>query len=47
MKAQNTAFNLKGFLKKPWVIETIFFFLILWQESFRLSLRTAQKGFFT
>ena len=45
MKAQNTAFNLKGFLKKPWVIETIFFFLILWQESFRLSLRTAKKNF--
>ena len=45
MKAQNTAFNLKGFLKKPWVIETIFFFLILWQESFRLSLRTAKKDF--
>lgn len=45
MKAQNTRFNIKGFLKKPWIVETIFFFLILWQESFRLSLRTAEKRF--
>jgi hypothetical protein len=31
------------YLLKPWVVESIFFFLVLWQESFRLSSRTAHK----
>ncbi len=31
------------FLFQPWILETIFFFLVLWQESFRLSARTAQR----
>lgn len=30
-------------LLKPWIPETIFFFIVLWQESFRLSSRTAHK----
>jgi hypothetical protein len=36
---------IKGFYKRPWVVETVFFFLVLWQESARLSLRTANKDF--
>ena len=45
MNTQNNIFNLKGFLRRPWVVETLLFFLIAWQESFRLSQRTAGKGF--
>lgn len=35
--------NIFHFLKRPWVVETIVFFLVAWQESFRLSSRTAHK----
>jgi hypothetical protein len=28
---------------RPWVAETICFFLVMWQESFRLSARTAHS----
>jgi hypothetical protein len=31
------------FLSRPWIIETIVFFLVAYQESFRLSSRTAHK----
>ncbi|MBL0145352.1 MAG: hypothetical protein IPP48_05960 [Chitinophagaceae bacterium] len=31
------------YLRKPWILETIFFFVVLWQESFRLSSRTSHK----
>jgi hypothetical protein len=34
---------LKSFLAKPWSLETVVFFLVLWQESFRLSSRTSQQ----
>ena len=34
---------LKSFLAKPWYLETVVFFLVLWQESFRLSSRTSQQ----
>lgn len=33
----------KPYLARPWFIESIIFFLVLWQESFRLSSRTSQK----
>jgi hypothetical protein len=36
-------FNIIGFLQRPWIVETICFFLVAWQESVRLSLRTAHK----
>jgi len=29
------------FLSKPWILETLVFFLVLWQESIRLSARTS------
>jgi hypothetical protein len=29
------------YLATPWLIETVVFFLVMWQESFRLSLRTS------
>lgn len=32
-----------SFLRKPWILESIIFFLVLWQESFRLSSRTSHK----
>jgi hypothetical protein len=32
-----------SFLRKPWILESIIFFLALWQESFRLSSRTSHK----
>lgn len=35
--------KIRSFLKKSWIVETIFFFLVLWQESVRLSLRIANK----
>lgn len=31
------------YLNKPWILETIFFFLVLWQESIRLSTRTSDR----
>jgi hypothetical protein len=31
------------YLAKPWIIETVVFFLVMWQESFRLSARTSHK----
>jgi hypothetical protein len=31
------------YLRKPWILETVFFFIVLWQESFRLSSRTSHK----
>ncbi len=34
---------IKSFLAKPWFLETVVFFLVLWQESFRLSSRTAHQ----
>lgn len=33
----------KPFLHRPWIIETLCFFLVLWQEAFRLEARTAQR----
>jgi hypothetical protein len=36
--------NVFHFLLRPWVLESVFFFLALWQESFRLSSRTAHKS---
>lgn len=35
---------IKGFFTRPWVIETVVFFLVAWQESIRLSIRTAHAG---
>lgn len=35
-----TFFN---FLRKPWILESIVLFIVLWQESFRLSSRTSHK----
>jgi hypothetical protein len=32
-----------SYLASPWIIETIVFFLVMWQESFRLSSRTSHK----
>lgn len=32
-----------NYLTRPWVIETIIFCLVLYQESFRLSARTANR----
>lgn len=32
-----------SFYKRPWFIESVVFFLVLWQESFRLSARTSHK----
>jgi hypothetical protein len=29
------------YLARPWILESLFFFLTLWQESFRLSARTS------
>jgi hypothetical protein len=31
------------YLVRPWILESIFFFLVIWQESFRLSSRTMHK----
>jgi|WetSurMetagenome_2_1015567.scaffolds.fasta_scaffold01786_12 hypothetical protein len=31
------------YLATPWVIETVVFFMVMWQESFRLSSRTSHK----
>jgi hypothetical protein len=31
------------FLRRAWMLETLFFFVVLWQESYRLSSRTAHK----
>lgn len=31
------------YLATPWIIETVVFFLVMWQESFRLSSRTSHK----
>ena len=30
-------------MAKPWILETLFFWGVLWQESFRLSSRTSQQ----
>ena len=30
-------------LRRPWFPESVFFFIVLWQESFRLSARTAHS----
>lgn len=38
---KNNAFL--SYLVRPWFIETAVFFLVLWQESFRLSARTSHK----
>lgn len=35
--------NSKSFITRPWFIESLTFFLVLWQESFRLSSRTSHK----
>ena len=35
--------HLKSFISKPWILETLFFWGALWQESFRLSSRTSQQ----
>ena len=35
--------HLKSFFAKPWILETLFFWGALWQESFRLSSRTSQQ----
>lgn len=35
--------NKRRFITKPWIPETIVFFAVLWQESVRLSLRTAKR----
>ena len=35
--------HLKSFMAKPWILETLFFWGALWQESFRLSSRTSQQ----
>ncbi len=32
-----------SFLRNPWILESIIFFIVLWQESFRLSSRTSHK----
>jgi hypothetical protein len=34
---------LKSLMAKPWILETLFFWGVLWQESFRLSSRTSQR----
>jgi hypothetical protein len=31
------------FIFKPWVLESVFFFAVMWQESFRLSARTSHR----
>lgn len=33
----------RSYFATPWFLESLFFFLVLWQESFRLSSRTAHK----
>jgi len=35
--------NVRTYLARPWLFESLFFFLVLWQESFRLSSRTSHK----
>jgi len=32
-----------SYLARPWFIESLIFFFVLWQESFRLSSRTSHK----
>jgi hypothetical protein len=41
--ATNVGKRIHAFLAKPWLLETLFFFAVLWQESFRLSSRTLHR----
>ncbi len=45
MTTNNTSKNktLLSSLARPWVMETVVFWFVLWQESFRLSARTLHK----
>lgn len=43
MKTGTKNKNVLHYLKRPWLPETVFFFITLWQEAFRLSSRTAHK----
>jgi len=45
MNPQIRTYKIKDIFTRPWVVETLFFFLIAWQESIRLSLRTSGIGF--
>jgi ABC-type antimicrobial peptide transport system permease subunit len=35
--------NVRSNLARPWLFESLIFFFVLWQESFRLSSRTSHK----
>ena len=43
MEKESKYKSLLSFLTRPWFIETAVFFLVLWQESFRLSARTSHQ----
>lgn len=43
MDKEPTNKKILTYLATPWIIETIVFFLVMWQESFRLSSRTSHK----
>lgn len=43
MKIMAKSKAVRNFIARPWILETIFFFLVLWQESLRLSFRTSHK----